>query len=206
MAEFIQCTGCSKRFSSRPDLAGKTVKCPQCGTKIVVSLAPVAESPPSAHPALKSAATPPSDKPAKAARRPILEELTTADLNWLRMAGAVATMGALSLVLPIFGLQFRQLARLGDSASGAGILLIVIGAIIAALVFFRHSKGLVLKIGLAWMATSVVSIIGSSGESVGEVDGVWSCRGWIFGGMARAFKGQPEKAAPGQDARAAARL
>ena len=76
-------------------------------------------------------------------------DLSDRGMAWIQVGGGIILFGAISLVLPMFGLQFRKMAklnaRLGDNAWMGGVGTIVFGLIIIGIVLFRREIALTFK-------------------------------------------------------------
>jgi hypothetical protein len=75
-------------------------------------------------------------------------EWTPGERAWLRAGIGMIVFGVAAHILPLFGLQFRKLAALGEAAPTAGTGVGILGAVIIALVVFRPLLRRVL--GMAW--------------------------------------------------------
>jgi hypothetical protein len=155
MAEAIVCPNCRKAFRFKAELVGKRTKCPSCGVPFVaqapgaaarrpdepvwepgpeIPLATFAEEATNPPPVPQIVARP---RPPKPPRRP-LEALTDRQRAVLKLGFTFIAFGVLALVLPLFGLQFRKLEKLGENAWIAGPVFITLGGVICGLVMLRR--------------------------------------------------------------------
>lgn len=144
MAEAIICPHCRHAFRYKPELVGKRIKCPHCAESFIVQ-APTPAAPPapnrfqSPEPEIPLAAwsetestppsvpsMPPTARPQRRAPQPWTDKQRFA----LRVGWMCIAFGALSMVLPLFGLQFRKLERLGDDAWKAGLGVMGLGVLL----------------------------------------------------------------------------
>ena len=162
----VVCPSCNKRFVVRPELAGRRVKCTGCGSAFEVPRPKDAPPPlddlevvepsydvavaPAPAPRRGGAAAPPSPPPsapmpAYAAPRPTPRAAPAEWTPWQRLifrtGWQVMLFGAVSLVLPLFGLQFRKLQKAGVNSAAVGVGLIVVGALMCGGVLLRRAVG-----------------------------------------------------------------
>ena len=187
MAELVHCPECGKGFTGRDEWTGKRVRCPGCqavfrfgtaspgstraagappkprrdvmaelldeeppGRGQAESLGPESEAPPGR----------PGKREAGRARRPAgpARGLSDSERAWLRSGAGIVVFGVVSLILPMFGLQFRKLGRLGEGSWKAGVGLIVVGVLIMAGVFLRRYLLLGLKVAVGAVVGAVVGM------------------------------------------------
>jgi len=130
MSESFQCPKCAARYALKENLAGKGVKCRKCGTAFRVPAMPTPSAPGRPHP--------PADPP-PIVPQPSRWVLSENDKKILRAGAFMAAIGIIAIVLPLFGVQFRRFARLGDALPYVAAAFAVAGA---ALVFFSLRRNL----------------------------------------------------------------
>jgi hypothetical protein len=78
----------------------------------------------------------------------------------MRFAGGLILFCLASLIWPLFGLQFRKVARLGDNAWKGGIGLIILAVLIMGIVIFRREISLALKFAVRAGLVLLVLFVG----------------------------------------------
>ncbi|MBN1591062.1 MAG: hypothetical protein JW888_16230 [Pirellulales bacterium] len=151
----VACPGCGTQYPLKPEYAGKTVRCKRCGQtfRMPEPSPPAAEVPPpqdmtslldeslSAPSGDVSSATTlaPLPKPAKAKAKTTAKGSSDESDNKLLGWGiTVSLLGIGSLILPLLGLQFRILARIGADHPVVGIVMTLIGALLVCIGLLRE--------------------------------------------------------------------
>ena len=214
MSLVAQCSACSQQFQADPAYAGQTLACPSCGGVVQVPMAAQVatnlqqQTPPASpfqqqpqqgyqQPAAYQQqytqqqnsgwAQPAARKPAKPVAQ--IEEQSGAQSVLERVGWALSTLGAFSLIYPLFGLQVARLARLEEKMGGAmPYISLVFGLIGVGCLFagsLHHMKkayilsgsfagavllGFVLNITLVDRGGAVEEIVNLGGNGMPDVD------------------------------------
>src|SRR5688500_2464487 len=162
----VVCPSCNKRFVVRPELRGRRVKCTGCGTPFEVPRPKNAPPPPPAlddleivepsydvavepAPARRRSAAPapppPTPSPVQSAARPAPRSAPPGWTPWQRLicrtGWQIVIFGAVSLVLPLCGVQCRKRQAAGANAGAVGVGLIVLGGLMSGGVLLRRAVG-----------------------------------------------------------------
>lgn len=95
-------------------------------------------------------------RPSKRAGAASAGDLSDREMAWMKVAGSIIVFGAVSLILPMFGLQFRKLAKAGDDAGKVGVGMIALGVLMMGFVLFRRLIALTFK----YAVRAVVVLLG----------------------------------------------
>lgn len=162
MSLVAQCSACSQQFQADPAYAGQTHACPSCGGVVLVPQAvqqtPAGQSPfaqqgqqygQQGHrgqqafqqqaayqqPGTQQSWQTPAQAMSPGSSQPVGEQ-TGGQVFMERAGWACSSIGVLSLVYPLFGLQVRRLARLEEMVGGAmPFISLVFGLVGAGLLF-----------------------------------------------------------------------
>lgn len=138
------CDACGKKLRVKDEMAGRKGRCPACGERFLVpeasgDLLDLAEGEAVADESAEPIAVEPVTRTKRRTGRS--REWTDADRAWFGGAVNIIVIGVLSLILPIFGLQFRRLGRLGELAPVGGTVLILIGLFVMLRVYLGKIWG-----------------------------------------------------------------
>ena len=115
------------------------------------------------------------------------DEMTPGQKGALRLGIALTVVGLASLILPLFGLQFRRLQNLGEGAWVAGLTLMLIGASVAGIALLRWRPKMTMMVGGGSVAALALLV-------VGVTLGPWMWRVFGAGGGGSRVPSRPEAA------------